>query len=102
MATKLTQQALRRNIVQVFSKKDCFLCTKLYDRLEEVQEDLGRTFDIETRDITTNQEWWNNYQFTIPVVHINGKYWRCEVTLDKFEKNYEDFLKQLNEEDQSK
>jgi glutaredoxin len=90
-----TTRRVASSVVRIYSKQDCSLCHKLYKRLQQVQQQQ-HTFEIETCDITTNQDWWNQYQFTIPVVFINNKYWRCEVTLDKFEKNYDDFVTQLN------
>ena len=49
----------------LYSKPGCHLCEGLQEKLEQVtQFDL----DLEIRDITTKDEWFNLYQYEIPVL----------------------------------
>lgn len=82
-------------VVTIYSKEDCGLCTKLYQRIEELKEDTVAQlppFVIEKIDITSDQNLHNKYQFSIPVVFINGDYWRQAVTLQKFENDMNKFV----------
>ena len=49
----------------LYSKPGCHLCEGLQEKLEQVTKfDL----DLEIRDITTKDEWFNLYQYEIPVL----------------------------------
>ena len=49
----------------LYSKPDCHLCEGLYDKLVQISEP---PFELEVRDITTNDTWWHRYQYEIPVL----------------------------------
>ena len=48
-----------------YSKPGCHLCEGLYEKLQQVQ---SLTLEIEVRDITTREDWFNLYQYEIPVL----------------------------------
>lgn len=49
----------------LYSKPDCHLCTGLQEKLAQVTDPA---FTLEVRDITTNQDWFAQYEYTIPVL----------------------------------
>ncbi|VEP15359.1 Glutaredoxin 2 [Hyella patelloides LEGE 07179] len=49
----------------LYSKPGCHLCEGLQEKLAQVAK---YDFDLEIRDITTNDEWFNAYQYEIPVL----------------------------------
>ena len=49
----------------LYSKPGCHLCEGLQEKLSQV---TTFDFDLEVRDITTNDEWFNTYQYEIPVL----------------------------------
>ncbi|MGF1497986.1 MAG: glutaredoxin family protein [Elainellaceae cyanobacterium] len=49
----------------LFSKPGCHLCEGLQEKLDQVREPQ---FELEVRDITTNADWFNAYQYEIPVL----------------------------------
>lgn len=49
----------------LYSKPGCHLCEGLQEKLSQVSL---FDFDLEIRDITTNDEWFNVYQYEIPVL----------------------------------
>ena len=49
----------------LYSKPGCHLCEGLQEKLERVQE---LPIEVEIRDITTNQDWFDAYQYEIPVL----------------------------------
>ena len=110
----------------MYAKEHCGLCTALYDRLEELNEELEDAYDeqqqsgqsaknnnnsasvqqqhqqprggfkIETVDITKDQALYERYKYTIPVLFIDNVLWKEEVTLDRFERSIDDFVRQLS------
>ena len=48
-----------------YSKPECHLCEGLYEKLQQVQ---SLALEIEVRDITTREDWFNLYQYEIPVI----------------------------------
>lgn len=54
-----------------YTKNQCTLCDEALDILSLFREDFS--FDIEYRDIYTNDEWLETYQLLIPVIDINGE-----------------------------
>lgn len=48
------------------------MCEGLYEKLQQVQ---SLTLEIEVRDITTREDWFNLYQYEIPVL--------CQRLIDK-------------------
>ncbi|MBD2089789.1 glutaredoxin family protein [Microcoleus sp. FACHB-1515] len=48
----------------LYSKPGCHLCEGLQEKLDQVR----RSIDLEVRDITTRSDWFNAYQYEIPVL----------------------------------
>jgi hypothetical protein len=48
----------------LYSKPGCHLCEGLQEKLEQVQ----LPFELEIRDITTRPEWFQTYEYDIPVL----------------------------------
>ncbi len=51
----------------LYSKQGCCLCEGLLAKLQQVK---GITFDLEVRDITENSEWFDRYQYEVPVLSL--------------------------------
>ncbi|MDB9314925.1 glutaredoxin family protein [Spirulina sp. CS-785/01] len=53
----------------LYSKPGCHLCEGLQEKLEQME-----TLDyiLEVRDILTNEDWFNRYQYQIPVLVIDN------------------------------
>ena len=51
----------------LYSKPGCHLCEGLEEKLEQI-EDIN--IELEIRNITTNNNWWEKYQYEIPVLYI--------------------------------
>ena len=49
----------------LYSKPGCHLCEGLQEKLAQVTQ---IDFTLEIRDITTNDAWFNTYQYEIPVL----------------------------------
>jgi len=62
--------------VRFYMKKDCPLCDDAKALLLLLQQEY--TFEIEERDIHTNDEWLMRYQLNIPVVELYGTSLDCE------------------------
>ncbi len=56
----------------LYSKPGCHLCEGLLEKLQQVK---NVQFQLEIRDITTRDDWFENYQFDIPVL--------CKLESDK-------------------
>lgn len=56
----------------LYSKPGCHLCQGLVEKLAQVQ---NISFELEIRDITTQPNWFNAYQYEIPVLKqdVNGQ-----------------------------
>lgn len=52
----------------LYSKPGCHLCEGLQEKLQQIQT---LSFDLEVRDITTRQDWFQAYQYEIPVLMID-------------------------------
>ncbi|NJL21383.1 MAG: glutaredoxin family protein [Leptolyngbyaceae cyanobacterium SM1_3_5] len=48
----------------LYSKPGCHLCEGLQEKLAQVQPSI----DLEVRDITTRSDWFDAYQYEIPVL----------------------------------
>ncbi len=48
-----------------YSKPGCHLCEGLQEKLAQV---TNISFELEIRDITTREDWFNLYQYEIPVL----------------------------------
>lgn len=61
----------------IFYTKDvCSLCEEAYTLLMMFKQDFS--FEIEKRDIYTNDKWLEEYQLRIPVIEINNEQIDCE------------------------
>jgi len=49
----------------LYSKPGCHLCEGLQEKLEQISE---LSFDLEIRDITTCDDWFQAYQYEVPVL----------------------------------
>ncbi len=49
----------------LYSKPGCHLCEGLAAKLAEIET---LELNLEVRDITTQPEWWERYQYEIPVL----------------------------------
>lgn len=49
----------------LYSKPGCHLCEGLQEKLSQVSL---LQFELEIRDITTNDSWWQLYQYEVPVL----------------------------------
>ncbi len=49
----------------LYSKQDCCLCEGLLAKLQQVK---SVNFDLEVREITSNSDWFDRYQYEIPVL----------------------------------
>ncbi len=57
--------------IVVYTKPDCPLCHGLIQKLRSLP--AVPEFKLELRDITTCEEWQARYQFSIPVLIVNGR-----------------------------
>ncbi|NEO83148.1 MAG: glutaredoxin family protein [Spirulina sp. SIO3F2] len=49
----------------LYSKPGCHLCEGLQEKLEQITD---FPLELEVRDITTQPEWFDRYQYEIPVL----------------------------------
>ncbi|TRU28566.1 MAG: glutaredoxin family protein [Microcystis aeruginosa Ma_SC_T_19800800_S464] len=49
----------------LYSKLDCHLCEGLLEKLEKIRPPEWK---LEIRDITSREDWFNAYQYEIPVL----------------------------------
>lgn len=59
-----------------YTKEICSLCDDAYALLKMFQREYP--FELEIRDIYTNDEWLEEYQLLIPFVQINNTTLNCE------------------------
>ncbi len=52
-------------VLILYSKPGCHLCEGLQEKLEQTQ---SLDFRLEVRDITTREDWFQAYQYEIPVL----------------------------------
>ncbi len=50
----------------MYSKLGCHLCEGLEEKLQVIRATLN--FDLEIRDITSRPDWFNVYQYEVPVI----------------------------------
>ncbi|MGK7918592.1 MAG: glutaredoxin family protein [Trichodesmium sp.] len=57
----------------LYSKPGCHLCEGLQEKLEEILQNPESSckFDLEIRDITTRDDWFQAYQYEVPVLSIS-------------------------------
>ncbi len=49
----------------LYTKPGCHLCEGLQEKLEQIR---GLSFELEIRDITTREDWFQAYQYKVPVL----------------------------------
>ena len=49
----------------LYSKPGCHLCEGLQQKLEQIQ---GFSLELEVRDITSQEDWFQRYQYEVPVL----------------------------------
>ncbi len=49
----------------IYSKPECCLCEGLLEKLRQIQD---LKFNLEVRDITSNLNWFEKYQYEVPVL----------------------------------
>lgn len=50
----------------LYSKPGCHLCEGLQAKLEQIE---SLDLELEIRDITTQEDWWQLYQYEVPVLY---------------------------------
>jgi glutaredoxin len=56
----------------LYSKPGCHLCEGLQEKLEQIN---SIALELEIRDITTRDDWFQAYQYEVPVLFLaNGHY----------------------------
>ena len=77
-------------IVKFYTKNVCALCDEAEALLQLFQRDYP--FEIEKRDIYTNDIWLERFHLNIPVIEMNGDFLDCETlnyeTLESFLKKH--------------
>lgn len=53
--------------VILYSKPGCHLCEGLQEKLEQIR---SMPFTLEIRDITTRADWFQAYEYEIPVLYL--------------------------------
>lgn len=56
----------------LYSKPGCHLCEGLQEKLEQIVKTQNFTLQLEVRDITTREDWFQAYQYEVPVVCNNA------------------------------
>jgi hypothetical protein len=58
----------------LYSKPGCHLCEGLQEKLEKIIE-MGsfESLGLEVRDITTREDWFQMYQYEVPVVYLSNR-----------------------------
>ncbi|MBF2066484.1 MAG: glutaredoxin family protein [Calothrix sp. C42_A2020_038] len=54
----------------LYSKPGCHLCEGLQEKLEQIGAMPEFSFKIEIRDITTREDWYQRYEYEIPVLFV--------------------------------
>lgn len=53
----------------LYSKPGCHLCEGLQEKLEQLLGQLTHPPVLEIRDITTQPDWWQAYEYEVPVLY---------------------------------
>ncbi|XGW00459.1 MAG: glutaredoxin family protein [Leptolyngbya sp. BL-A-14] len=54
----------------LYSKPGCHLCEGLYEKLAQIE---SLDLELDVRDITTRDDWFQAYQYEIPVLVLVGR-----------------------------
>jgi Glutaredoxin-like domain (DUF836) len=71
LALSALSDGIKHMNVILYSKPGCHLCEGMQEKLSAVQSFWP--FELEIRDILTNPEWFERYQYTIPVIQVGNK-----------------------------
>lgn len=52
----------------LYSKAGCHLCEGLLEKLQQIESIKTQAWHLEIRDITTNSDWFEAYQYEVPVL----------------------------------
>jgi hypothetical protein len=52
----------------LYSKPGCHLCEGLQEKLAQVLPTLSPIPNLDVRDITTQPDWWQAYEYEVPVL----------------------------------
>jgi Glutaredoxin-like domain (DUF836) len=52
----------------LYSKAGCHLCEGLLEKLQQIETIKTQKWLLEIRDITTNPDWFEKYQYEVPVL----------------------------------
>lgn len=61
---------MTKPVLILYSKPGCHLCEGLQEKLAQIQ---GIDFELELRDITQREDWFQAYQYEIPVLMLRGE-----------------------------
>ena len=53
----------------LYSKPECHLCEGLQEKLEQILS-THQELSLEVRDITLQEDWWQAYQYEVPVLFL--------------------------------
>ena len=69
----------------LYSKPGCHLCEGLQEKLEQIlaNPESESKFELEVRDITTEDEWFKAYEYDIPVLCRQRDYQCAEEPLPR-------------------
>ena len=56
----------------LYSKPGCHLCEGLQEKLTEILA-IHQELSLEVRDITTQEDWWQAYQYEVPVLFLHAE-----------------------------
>lgn len=51
----------------LYTKAGCHLCEGLQEKIVQIE---SKDFDLEVRDISTNEDWFEAYQYEVPVLSV--------------------------------
>ena len=54
----------------LYSKPGCHLCEGLQEKLEQIE---NIDFELEIRDIMTDDEWFAAYEYEVPVLYVTNR-----------------------------
>jgi len=66
----------------LYSKPGCHLCEGLQEKLDQI---TTLSFELEVRDITTREDWFQAYQYEVPVLcrYTGGDFSGAEAQLPR-------------------
>lgn len=80
--------------INFYTKENCSICVDAEALLSVFRTDYP--YELEIRDIYTNDEWLEKYHLLIPIIEVNGRQLNCE------EINFDSIQSLLKEEYEKK